>query len=132
MQIQVNSDKNIRMDARLVSFVQGESERALERYQGRLMRLEVHLSDVNSHKFGPEDKRCRIEARPARRQPVVVTMTAGNVRAAVQGSLAKLQNALEKYFGRKLTKARLRGHKPLTILDAKLKATPAKTFTAGG
>jgi hypothetical protein len=41
-----------------------------------------------------------VEARPAGHRPVAVTMTAANVRSAVQGSLSKMRNALGTFFGR--------------------------------
>jgi hypothetical protein len=100
LKIQVNSDKNISTDARLIDFVRGEAQRALGRYKSRLTRVEFHLSDVNSHKFGRQDKRCLVEVRPADRKPLAVTMAAATVDAAVRGSLSKLQSALETIFGR--------------------------------
>jgi ribosome-associated translation inhibitor RaiA len=123
MKIQVNSDKNIRTDVRLTEYVEEEARRSLTKYERRLTRVEFHLSDVNSHKFGPQDKRCRIEARPARRQPVGVTMTAGSVRSAIQGALAKLENALEKYFGRTSRETQAR--------RTKKSAPPLKRAAAG-
>jgi hypothetical protein len=100
LKIQVNSDKNIRVDTRVISFVRDEADQALKGFKSKLTRVEFHLSDVNSHKFGPQDKRCMIEARPAGRRPLGVSATAGTIRSAVHGSLSKLQSALEKYFGR--------------------------------
>src|SRR5581483_9694663 len=100
LQVFVNSDKNINVDDRVITFVREKAEQALERFKNRLTRVEVHLSDVNSHKFAAIDKRCMIEARPAGRQPVAVTMIAANVKSALRGSLSKLQSALEKYFAR--------------------------------
>ena len=64
MQILVNSDKNISTDRRVIEFVEAEVARHLKRFARRLTRVEVHLSDVNSHKFGTHDKRCMIEVRP--------------------------------------------------------------------
>ena len=100
MKVQVNSDKNIMVDTRVIAFVREKADRALARFKRKLTRVEFHLSDVNSHKFGTHDKRCKIEARPASGRPLAVTMAAGTVRSAIQGSLAKMQSALEKHFGR--------------------------------
>jgi hypothetical protein len=52
--------------------------------------VNFHLSDVNSHKFGLLDKRCLLEAHPAGRQPLVVTVEAPNVRSAIHAALTKL------------------------------------------
>jgi hypothetical protein len=134
VQIHVNSDKTITMDSRLVSFVRGEAERALGRYEGKLTRVEFHLSDVNSHKSGALDKRCSAEARPAGHQPLAVTMAAANVRSAVHGSLSKLQSALERHFGRstKGSKVRHEGPHPedLRAKDAARQHTRSATADA--
>lgn len=124
MKIQVNSDKNIKVDDRVVSFVRQKADHALKRFARKLTRVEFHLSDVNSHKFGPQDKRCMIEARPAGRRPLGVTTTAGTIRSAVHGSLSKLQNALEKYFGR-LGQGAKTAARPLTR-SAAASAPPSK------
>ena len=52
LRIQVKSDKNVTVDTRVIQFVRGEVNRLLKRYGSRLTRVEVHLSDVNSRKFG--------------------------------------------------------------------------------
>jgi hypothetical protein len=65
-----------------------------------LTRIEFHLSDVNSRKFGTHDKRCLAEVRPAGRRPLTVTASAATVNSAVRGSLSKLRNALDSFFGR--------------------------------
>jgi len=100
MQIQVNSDKTITVDGRVIDFVQSEVKRSLGRFDDRLTRVEVHLSDVNSYKRGWRDKRCMVEARPAGVQPVAVTMAAARVDAAVRGALSKMQRVLDATFGR--------------------------------
>ena len=45
----------------------------LDRYGGRIRRLDVHLCDAVGHKTSHEDKRCVIEARRDGRDPIVVT-----------------------------------------------------------
>jgi hypothetical protein len=52
VRVQINSDKNISVDTRVIQFVRGETNRCLKRFAGKLTRVEVHLSDVNSRKFG--------------------------------------------------------------------------------
>ena len=100
MRIQINSDKNIAVDRRVIQFVRGEVNRFLKRFGSKLTRVEVHLSDVNSRKFGINDKRCLIEARPARYRPVTATNRAQTVRRAVGGALTKLRSGLETFYGR--------------------------------
>jgi hypothetical protein len=71
----------------------------LSRYTSRLTRVEVHLSNVNGPKGGP-DARCTLEARPAGRQPVTVTNDALTADAAVKGAVEKMGRLLDTAFGR--------------------------------
>jgi hypothetical protein len=100
VRIQINSDKNVRVDTRVIQFVRGEANRFLRKFGSKLTRVEVHLSDVNSRKFGVNDKRCMVEARPARHRPLTATYRAQTVRQAVGGALTKLRNGLETFYGR--------------------------------
>jgi hypothetical protein len=100
MRIQVNSDSSIAVDNRITGFVADEVNRVLSRFTDKLTRVEVHLTDVNSHKFGLTDKRCMIEARPARHQPLTVTSGARTVKQSVGGALAKMRRALQTFFDR--------------------------------
>lgn len=100
MRILVNSDKNIVVDTQFARFVRGEANRILSRFKDKLTRLEFHLSDVNSQKFGTHDKRCFVEARPAGHKPVTVTAAAATIDSAVRGALPKMRRALQTFFGR--------------------------------
>jgi hypothetical protein len=100
MRIQINSDKNVVVDAPLASFTRGEVNRALKRFTHELTRVEVHLSDVNSHKPGALDKRCLMEARPARHRPLTASSRAAKIEEAVKGGLTKLQSSLQTFIGR--------------------------------
>ena len=100
MKIQINSDKQISMDSNLRSALAAELHRALERFEGRLTRIEVHLSDVNSSKPGILDKHCAIEARPAGQKPVSVTHAAATVESATRGAAGKLKRLLDTSFGK--------------------------------
>jgi hypothetical protein len=100
MKIQVNSDSHITGDTRVTSFVADEVSRVLNRFATKLTRVEVHLSDVNSHKFGTSDKRCLIEARPARHRPLTVSNAARTVKQSVGGALTKMRSSLRTFFER--------------------------------
>jgi len=65
MQIQVNTDNHIKGRADVVRLVHSCVEGAVGRFADRITRVEVHLSDTNSHKSGGADKRCVLEARLA-------------------------------------------------------------------
>ncbi|MGD9903950.1 MAG: HPF/RaiA family ribosome-associated protein [Dehalococcoidia bacterium] len=100
MQIQVKSDHTIKVDARVTHFVEREVGRILEHVADRLTRLQVHLSDVNSRKVGPADKRCVVEARPAGSRPLSTHASADNLPLAVDKALRKMQRALKTFFDR--------------------------------
>jgi Sigma 54 modulation protein / S30EA ribosomal protein len=102
MKVLINTDKQITMDIKLARFVGDEIRRALERFESQLTRVEVHLSDVNSHKPGLHDKRCQIEARPTGRKPVSVSIETATIEAAVQGAANKMKRLLANRFGRSL------------------------------
>jgi hypothetical protein len=100
MQIQVNSDNHIKMDAALSGLIEKDMQRILARFADHITRVEIHLSDVNASKAGPEDKRCRMEARPAGHQPVSVSADAATVEQAAKSAAEKMKSALDTIFGR--------------------------------
>lgn len=63
-------------------------------------RIEVFLTDEDAGKSGANDKRCRIEARPAGRQPITVTADADKVADAFTGAADKLVRAIDHDLGR--------------------------------
>jgi len=100
MQIQVNSDKTVTVDASLTGFVKSETQRILATAAAKVTRVEVHLSDVNGRKSGPADKRCVVEARPAGARPLSTSATAKRLDTAIGQALRKMQRALRSFFGR--------------------------------
>ena len=101
MKIQVNSDKQITADNRMVESVEAEVERALGRFENQLTRVEVHLSDVNSSskQQGQLDKRCVVEARQAGKKPISADYQGTTVKQAVKGASGKMKRLLETAFG---------------------------------
>jgi hypothetical protein len=100
MQIQVNTDKNIKADERLVAYVEAEVAKSLSHFSAQITRVEVHLSDQNGQKHGTHDKRCMMEARLEGRQPSAVTCEAATVAQAVAGAADKLNRSVESTLGR--------------------------------
>jgi hypothetical protein len=96
MHVEVSTDTRTTAD---IPSVTAAIEAGLSRYKRRLTRVEVHLSDVNGPRGGP-DCRCALEARAAGRQPVAVTSDADTPDAAVKGAVAKMGRLLETTFGR--------------------------------
>jgi ribosome-associated translation inhibitor RaiA len=101
MLVQINTDSNIEGRDELARRVEGRVRDALERFSDQLTRVEVHLGDENSNrKFGTDDKRCLLEARPAGLRPIAVSHQAGTMEQAVDGALDKFRRALDSAFGK--------------------------------
>jgi hypothetical protein len=98
MKIQFNTDKNVEGHERAEAYFSSELETALARFEEKITRIEVHVGDENSTKFGLNDKRCLIEVRPAKLQPIVVTEHADTVEKAFRGALDKIKKTLTTTF----------------------------------
>ena len=95
MIIQFSTDKNISGSEKFNSYFSTLIEEALVRFNEKLTRVEVHLSDENGGKEGPGDKRCLIEARIEGRQPIAVSNLADTHEKAVEGAIDKLKASLK-------------------------------------
>jgi len=100
MQVQINTDHNIEGSEAFTTQVRGVVESALARFSDHITRVEVHLSDENSHKSGQNDKRCMLEARLEGRQPIAVTHQAATLEEAVRGAADKMTRLIESTMGR--------------------------------
>lgn len=100
MQVQVHTDDHIHGGESLTQWVQDEATNRLARFRDNITRLEVFLSDLDAGKSGANDKRCRVEARVAGRQPVTVTADASKMAAAFIDSVEKLIRVLDADLGR--------------------------------
>ena len=100
MHIQVNTDNHIEGRESLAAQVRGVVEGALGRFREQLTRVEVHLTDENSHKGGENDKRCVMEARLEGLKPTAVTHQAATLDQAILGAADKLKRAVESTVGR--------------------------------
>jgi len=100
MQIQINSDKNIPMHAKLSGLIEAELHRVLGRFEDQLTRIEIYLTDENGNKSGMQDKRCVLEARPRHYPSLTVTNESADVQTSVSGAAGKMQRLMETTFGR--------------------------------
>jgi ribosome-associated translation inhibitor RaiA len=100
MHIQVNTDNNIEGREEMAARVEAVVEDALSRFSDQITRVEVHLSDENSHKSGQNDKRCMMEARLENRRPTAVTHQAATLDQAISGAADKLKTVIESTLGR--------------------------------
>ena len=100
MQIQIRTDNHIEGSVRLSTWIEDQIKNSFERYNDRLTRIEVHVSDTNSSKQGADDKRYMIEARPAGHPPVAVVGHGEELPQALEKAIEKLSSALEHLFGK--------------------------------
>ena len=106
MQIQVNAAHNIEGHGALSVWAGEAVKNGLSRYSEHITRVEVHLTDENGDKSGPDDKCCVMEARLEGRQPIAVTHHAATLRQAADGARNKLTRMLESTLGRLRDKER--------------------------
>lgn len=100
MQVQVHTNDHIQGGESLARWIQDETAHRLTRFRETITRVEVFLTDVDAGKSGANDKRCRLEARPAGRQPVTVTADGDKVATAFISAADKLIHALDADLGR--------------------------------
>lgn len=100
MQVQVHTDDNIQGGESLARWISEETGAKLSRFRDHVTRVEVFLTDVDGAKTGARDKRARMEARPAGRQPVTVTAEGEKLPDAFSAALVKLARALDADMGR--------------------------------
>jgi ribosome-associated translation inhibitor RaiA len=100
MQVQVNTDDHIHGGESLAQWVNDEALSRLSRFRDHITRLEVFLTDLDGSKSGVKDKRCRLEARVASRQPVSVTADGDKMASAFMDAVDKLIRALDTDLGR--------------------------------
>ncbi|MES2748031.1 MAG: HPF/RaiA family ribosome-associated protein [Bacteroidota bacterium] len=98
MQIQINTDKNVEGNERLVNFYTSELKNELARFDDKITRIEVHFGDENSEKFGKNDKRCLIEVRLAKKQPLAVTEFADTIEKSFHGALEKVKKVMDTTY----------------------------------
>ena len=95
MQIQINTDNHIENSERLTNFYSNEISNELGRFDNLVTRVEVHFGDENSEKFGKNDKRCLIEVRMAKKEPIAVTDYADTIEKAFNNAQKKVKRVLD-------------------------------------
>ncbi|WP_298308961.1 HPF/RaiA family ribosome-associated protein [uncultured Erythrobacter sp.] len=100
MQFQFNSDSSVMGTHNVAERIEEMVREKLSRFNERLTRIEVHVSDVNGSKHGADDKHCMIEARPRGGRPIGVTGRADKVDDAARRAANTLAQRLERLFGK--------------------------------
>ncbi|WP_108788512.1 HPF/RaiA family ribosome-associated protein [Erythrobacter sp. Alg231-14] len=100
MQFQFNSDSSVMGTENVAERIEAMVREKLARFEDRLTRLEVHVSDENGSKHGADDKTCMIEARPRGAKPIGVTDHASKVDDAARKAANTMAQRLERVFGK--------------------------------
>ena len=101
MIIQINTDKNISGNQKLLTYINTKIAGEFSRFSDHISRIEVHLSDENGSKGGQDDKRCMLEARLKNRQPIVATSEGGTLEQAVNDTIDKVKTLIDTISSQK-------------------------------
>lgn len=100
MHIEISTDNGITGNEDITAQITGLVQRELAYLAEHITRIEVHLSDVNAGKTGPDDIKCSLEVRLKGQQPMVVSDTATTLEQATRGAAGKMKSALESTLGK--------------------------------
>ncbi|KAA5532348.1 HPF/RaiA family ribosome-associated protein [Taibaiella lutea] len=100
MTIQLNADKNLVIHEAFGAELRELLSKELSHFSEHITRLEVHLSDKNGRKIGPNDKRCMLEARIESKQPIAVSADGNTHEISVKAASDKLKHALDSIMGK--------------------------------
>ena len=100
MKIQVSTDHNIHGHEATIEQIQATVESTMGHLSEHITRVEVHVSDENAKKGSSTGKRCMMEARLEKHQPMAVTEEAASLDEAVGGAAHKLKRLLDHTLGR--------------------------------
>jgi hypothetical protein len=106
MQIQINTDHNLKVTDSEAGQIKRIVEGHLGRFSGHITRVEIHFSDENAARRGSDDKRCLLEARPEGRRPLAVSNQASTLILAVEGASEKMVRAIDSDIGRQRSQRR--------------------------
>lgn len=100
MKIIINSDKNVEVTEAVENEISSIVGAALDRFESRLTRVEVHLSDASAGRTTGDDIQCQLEARPEGLQPESTSGAADTREDALRGAVEKMISRLDTVFGK--------------------------------
>ncbi|MEO5344709.1 MAG: ribosomal subunit interface protein, partial [Gammaproteobacteria bacterium SHHR-1] len=99
-----STDNSIKGSEAITAQITGLVQHDLVYLAEHITRIEVHLSDANADKSGPDDIKCVLEARLKGQQPMAVTASASASASALEqatrGAVGKMKSALESTLGK--------------------------------
>jgi len=100
MTILINRGENVETNERTTEYFSDAVKKDLDRFSEYLTRIEVHFSDINADKGGPQDKKCVIEARVKNREPLAVTAQDDAMEKAFNSALGKVKASMTTIVGK--------------------------------
>ncbi len=100
MEVFFNTDNNIESKERIEAYFTNKIKEDLSRFDDRVTRVEVHLSDENGDKGGAKDKKCVLEVRPQGLKPVAVSSQDDTIEQAISGATKKMISSLTSLLGK--------------------------------
>lgn len=100
MHIEISTDNRISGSEDITAQLAGLVQHELAYLAEHITRIELHLSDANAGKAGPDDIKCSLEVRLKGQQPMVVSDTATTLEQATKGAAGKMKSALESTLGK--------------------------------
>lgn len=100
MEVLFNTDNNIEGKERIEAYFTKKIKEDLNRFEDKVTRVEVHLSDENGDKGGANDKKCVLEVRPQGLKPVAVSCQDDTIEQAISGATKKMMSSLNSLLGK--------------------------------
>ncbi|WP_107037929.1 HPF/RaiA family ribosome-associated protein [Brumimicrobium mesophilum] len=100
MDVIFNTDNNIEGKERIEAYFTKKIKEDLNRFEDKVTRVEVHLSDENGDKGGNNDKKCVLEVRPQGLKPVAVSSQDDTIEKSISGATKKMVSSLTTLLGK--------------------------------
>lgn len=108
MQIQINTGHFIAGSEALSAHIREVVTHAMAHEASHVTRVEVHVSDENGPKTGPDVVRCAMQARLERHQPLDVSCDEASAHQAIAGAAEKLARLVGHTLGKERDERRRR------------------------
>ncbi len=100
MMIQLNAGKILNVGETFGNELKDKISKKLQRLSEHITALEIHITDENGIKKGPNDIKCILEAHLKAMQSIVVTEKANTLEQSVNSAIDKLKDSLDSIIGR--------------------------------
>jgi len=100
MIILVNTDKLLNIHETFENQLKIRLSKDLKRFDEQITNLEIHITDENGLKTGPNGIRCMLEAHLKGMQSIVVKETSSTLEQSIHSAIDKLKQSLDSNIGR--------------------------------